>query len=494
MHEYDDDRKVRDDGSHEWRVPPRWRYTHSPLRMRRSPHRVVLDVFGFRHTTGCRWSHEGTVSTLRILSVLVIAAPVGGPMVFASPAAAKVGPSSNAKVVKVLDGDSVRVKLSKTGSTGRIDLIGVKAPSGSACFASESTAALKKLLPVGAKITFRDELVVGGRGRYVTRGAKFVNVEMLKSGSARVGSVSKLARARVLKQTSAAARQSRKGLFAKCIAAGDKPGTPPTGTTTTPGPVTVTVPTPATGDPATAADRLKAALSNTRLTDLETDSQTSTRNDTAFCGDGRAQRREEFISVGGGGLSPLTFDGTWRIGDTAVRQDGSIAGTVSIIADDTSIDRRFLTVVLGTDGKVRNPNFNASDQQALQSACAQQPASQAVDNDSRAARDGFLQALIGGRFELSGRQTDFCPSGAIRREGGQIVAAGTPVVEWGYMLADQPGTLRVGVIRIVDVARKSSRRLLLALLPDGTILASEFGVGDPSGTQSAAATKGAASC
>jgi endonuclease YncB( thermonuclease family) len=434
------------------------------------------------------------MSTLRILSVLVIAAPVGGPMLFASPAAAKVGPSSKAKVVKVLDGDSVRVKLAKTGSTGRIDLVGVKAPTGTACFASESTAALKKLLPVGAQITFRDELAVGGRGRYVTRGAKFVNAEMLKSGSARVGSLSKLARATMLKQTSAAAQQSRKGLFAKCVAAGDGTGTPSTGTATTPGTDTVTVPTPAAGDPATTADRLKAALSNTRLTDLRTDSQTSTRNDTAFCGDGRAERREQFFQVGGGGASDQTFDGSWRIDDTAVRQDGSIAATVSIIADDTSMNTRKLTVVLGTDGKVRNPNFNASDQQVLQGACPQQPASQTVDNDSQAARDGFLQALIGGRFVLSGRQTDFCASGATRREGGQIVAAGTPVVEWGFKVSDQTQTGRVGVIRIVDVARKSSRRLLLALLPDGTVLTSEFGVDDPSGTDAATATNGAASC
>src|SRR5688572_996481 len=86
--------------------------------------------------------------------------------------------SRSGSVVKVVDGDSVRVKVK--GRTVKVDLLGIRAADD----CGDSAAKLRSLLRRGAKVRF----VADGsrRGAYVFRGSKLVNREMLAAGLAKL--------------------------------------------------------------------------------------------------------------------------------------------------------------------------------------------------------------------------------------------------------------------------------------------------------------------
>lgn len=392
----------------------------------------------------------------------------------ALPTAANAASSRKATVVSVLDGDTVRVKIGARIAT--IDLIGVRAPTGRSCFARESRSALRKLLPTRASVAVLDETRVRGRGRYVTRKGRLINTEMLRKGNARLGGLTNVRKASALRAAERSGRTARRGLHRICVAPKAPATTEPAVTPDTqPGPV-----------PQAAA--IRAALAGRTLTELFTDNQRSERNDTRFCADGRTERREELIQ--NGREQPLIVDlkGSWAVLDTQAAPDGSITAQVAVRSDDPSFDTRILNLVLGTDGKVRSPRFNASDVQPDTRSCAAAPAGAPVENDTPASRDGLVAAVSGARLEAAGRQTDVCPGPRlVRRENGVVVADGTLGVEW----AISDGTTRLGVMQVTDASRGTSRRLLVQVSGGGPVQIQELG---RDGAAAVTATRGTASC
>jgi micrococcal nuclease len=378
-----------------------------------------------------------------------------------------------ATVRAVVDGDTVRVALA--GRTGTIDLVGVRAPVGRACFAAQSRAALRRLLPAGTRVRVVDEPALRGRGRYVLKGGRLVNAAVLRAGGARLGALAGVRRRGALRDAEAAARRARRGLFGRC--AGSAP------------PADATVPT---GDgprgPLAQRTAIRQALEGRVLSDVRTDSQSSTRNDTTFCADGRAERREELIPRDAPDPVRAAFAGSWAILDTAANPDGSTSAEVVVRADDPSFDTRTLRLVLGTDGQVRNVDFAATQVGAAPGPCAAAPPGAPNQNDTPQARDGLVAALQGARLEAAGRQTDVCPGPRlVRREAGDVAADGALVVEWA--LSD--GATRAGVLQVADAARGTSRRLLVAIDAQGAVSVREFGRGEG---QTVNAVRGAAAC
>ncbi len=392
----------------------------------------------------------------------------------ALPAGAQAASSQRATVVSVLDGDTVRVKIGRR--TGTIDLIGIKAPTGKSCFAREARTALRKLLPTRSAISVLDETRVRGRGRYVTRNGKLINTEMLRKGNARLGSLTKVRRASALRAAERSGRRGKRGLHKACAAPKLPATTEPAATPDTqPGPVPQAV-------------AVRTALAGGTLTELFTDNQRSERNDTRFCADGRTERREELIQNGRD--QPLIVDikGSWAVLDTQAAPDGSITAQVVVRSDDPVFDPRILNLVLGADGKVRSPRFNASEVQPDARPCAAPAAGAPVQNDTPAARDGLVAAVSGARLEAAGRQTDVCPGPRlVRRENGIVVADGTLGVEW----AISDGTTRLGVMQVSDATRGTSRRVIVQIDAAGAIQIQELG---RDGAAAVPATRSAASC
>lgn len=92
------------------------------------------------------------------------------------------------KVVKVIDGDTVRVRL-PSGRRPQVEVMGFAAPfKAGACGVAESKSALSALLPKGTKIVLtsdptQPDKIIGGRlFRYIDKGSKDIGKLMLKTG------------------------------------------------------------------------------------------------------------------------------------------------------------------------------------------------------------------------------------------------------------------------------------------------------------------------
>ncbi len=397
--------------------------------------------------------------TVMRTAAALVAAAAALPFLAGPAAAAPVRPAT---VVSVVDGDTVRVRVA--GRLGTIDLIGVKAPTGGQCFATESRRELRRLLPVRARIGIEDETRLRGRGRYVTRAGKLVNTNMVRRGAARLGSLTRVGRAQALRAADRSARAARRGLVARCGGGG----------TVTPGPAVET------DGPAAQVGAMRRALEGRQLRDVRTDTNSSTENVTAFCAENRTTRREQTIFRDSPEQSLLTQEsGSWAVTNTARQADGSLATEVLVRFDKSSFETRTLQLVLGADGVVRMPG-RAAELSPAANPCGANAPDGTLDNDSAAARDGFLAALNGARIGAGGRDTDFCPGRVIRREGGAIAADGAPIVEWA--VADPTG--RIGIVRIEDATRGTSRRVLIALpAGGGAPRVGELGRGDAAATE-----------
>ena len=409
--------------------------------------------------------HRGRLATLCTLAGVTVLAAVAGPVASAHGATGR-----SATVVKVVDGDSVRVRLGRRTRT--IDLVGVRAPRGGACFAARSRSALRRLLPRGARVRVADERRIGGRGRYVFRRGRLVNAAMLRAGAARVRATRRFARGAALRSAARSAAGADRGLHGRC----DAPDPPAA----------------ALGDRTSTeeAGRIKAALDGLQMSTFRTDTNSSDRADTLFCATARVRRTEEFTPRDpGAGPIVNQFDGSWAIGDTIDNPDGSLRAEVLLRADDPTQELRTLVLVLGADGTVRQEGQGATDSSRSDAACAGPPAGAAFENDTAVARQRFTDAVLGKRFDVPGIGiTDACAGPRLRRtEGGQVVADGTLVVEW----AVSDGSTHVGIVRVEDAARGSSRRLQIALPAGGTPELQEFGGRD---SQAKAVTAGGAQC
>jgi hypothetical protein len=321
---------------------------------------------------------------------------------------------------------------------------------------------------------------VKGRGRYVTRAGKLVNTEMLRRGAARLGSLTRVARSSALRAAERSGRTARRGLHRSCRASGPAPA---------PDPGSPAGPGPEADGPAAQQRAMRTALEGFELRDVFTDTNSSSENVTRFCADGRAQRQEQTIFRNSPDQSLLTIEaGSWAITNTARQADGSLAAEVLVRFDKASFETRTLPLILGADGVVRMQG-RAAQGAPSSTPCPAAAPDGTLDNDSQAARDGLLAALTGLRLSAAGRDSDFCPGRITRREGGVVVAEGAPVVEWA--VSDATGQL--GLLRVEDAARGTSRRVLVAL-PAGTEggpQIGELGRGD-AGPQ--AATRATAAC
>jgi endonuclease YncB( thermonuclease family) len=382
--------------------------------------------------------------------------------------------ADRATVVRVVDGDSLRV----TGPRGSrtVDLLGVRAPRGQACFAVEARRALARRLPSGSRVRLLADRSRGGRGRYVFRGTVFINASVLRAGAGRVARLSGLRRAATLRAASRSAKELGRGLFGACDR--DAGGTTPGGDTgpgrPTPGVPAPGAPAPAGDGAAETADAVRAALLGRQLLDLSSGASSSTRNTTRFCADNRADRTEEFNGTSGFFRNELT--GTWAVLGTRRQNDASLFADVLFTADDGSFDPRVITISVSQDGTVRREGANASELQAGGSCAPGQPDG-TLENDTAAARSRVLQQLVGKRVEAADASltADFCSATrSLQRERGAVVIDGPWSVEWA---ASAP-QIMLAALALKDARSSASRRLLVVLPSAGQAQLQNLGAGE----------------
>jgi micrococcal nuclease len=195
--------------------------------------------------------------------------------------------AAGATVVKVVDGDTVRVKAN--GRTRSVNLRGVDAPEKADCYGSEATQALKRLLPRGARVTLRNGSI--------RRGRKLVNEALVRSGDAR-------ATGGQLTAAQDAARTAGRGLWAACPA----PQPPGSGT---PGGGTPPPPDVITGD--AAIQRARTDLQGRRFTRIRTPSSfSSSESRLHLCSDGSFYEQVWTYSDFGG-TTYGEYRGRWEV-------------------------------------------------------------------------------------------------------------------------------------------------------------------------------------
>jgi endonuclease YncB( thermonuclease family) len=263
-----------------------------------------------------------TPSRSRLLAVV---APL---LAIALMAPAAEAAATRAKVVRVLDGETVRVSVA--GAPRAVRLLGVDAPARGACFGAEAATALRRLLPRGATV----RLTTDGRrrGAYVQRGAQRVNQAMLAGGFATAGRLSGLRQRGSLSAAEERAEAAGRGLWKACAA----PPAPPAGAAPVAAPV---APAPV----ATMSDRLTGELAGRRLRFFESSGGCElgcfiTERSLEFCSDGRFAFESKFSTSGNG--DERRDEGAWRVRDATLAPDGTLAGTIEqTLLRGTSIDR-----------------------------------------------------------------------------------------------------------------------------------------------------------
>jgi endonuclease YncB( thermonuclease family) len=111
-----------------------------------------------------------------------------------------------ATVARVIDGDTVALKDGR-----KVDLVGVTVPP---CYAAQARAKLRQLLPARAKVRLRSE-PKQRRARYVFRGSKLINAELIRAGAAQAAPEG-LEQAAKLTSAEAAAKSRAAGLWTTC--------------------------------------------------------------------------------------------------------------------------------------------------------------------------------------------------------------------------------------------------------------------------------------
>jgi endonuclease YncB( thermonuclease family) len=127
-----------------------------------------------------------------------------------------VAPATAATVVRVVDGDTVKVR--DAGKLRTVDLAGVDAPERGACASTEARRGLARLLPGGARVRLQRDADAPSRARYLFRGGRLVNAAVLRRGLARAGNTGDLSRRAGLEAAAQHAQQQRKGIWTSCEA------------------------------------------------------------------------------------------------------------------------------------------------------------------------------------------------------------------------------------------------------------------------------------
>ena len=127
-----------------------------------------------------------------------------------------VAPAAAATVVRVIDGDTVKVR--DDGKLRTVDLAGVNAPERGACAGTEARRGLARLLPAGARVRLQRDADAPARARYVFRGGRLVNAAVLRRGLARAEDTGELSKREPLEAAAQEAQQQRKGIWKSCEA------------------------------------------------------------------------------------------------------------------------------------------------------------------------------------------------------------------------------------------------------------------------------------
>jgi micrococcal nuclease len=173
----------------------------------------------------------------RVLATVALLVGLAGCQSAASPGPATpaLGVDGRGSMVRVVDGDTIVVRLA--GREERVRLIGIDTPesvkpgSPVECFGKEASGHLASLLPEGTVVRLKGDVEQRDRyGRllaYVYRDADglFVNAVMARDGFAEPLTVPpNVAHTAELATAARSARESGRGLWAACPA----PGAPPT--------------------------------------------------------------------------------------------------------------------------------------------------------------------------------------------------------------------------------------------------------------------------
>lgn len=114
------------------------------------------------------------------------------------------------KVVRVMDGDTVRVAAKKRGvrKVSKLHLAGIDAPARGECLGKAARKRLRSLLPRRARIVVRR--------REIRRGGRSANVAMVRAGLARVKRAPARSLRRRLRRAQRSARKRERGIFGRC--------------------------------------------------------------------------------------------------------------------------------------------------------------------------------------------------------------------------------------------------------------------------------------
>lgn len=129
-----------------------------------------------------------------------------------------------AKIVKVIDGDTVDARLRSSGVVKRVRMIGINTPESGTCGYSTATSSLKKLTPVGTIVTLVSDPTqalkdrYGRLLRYVMKSGYDMNRKQVHRGMAKVYVVNDdpFQRVRGYRSAQADARDANRGLWKNC--------------------------------------------------------------------------------------------------------------------------------------------------------------------------------------------------------------------------------------------------------------------------------------
>lgn len=129
-----------------------------------------------------------------------------------------------AKIVKVVDGDTVDARLTATGAVKRVRMLGINTPESGTCGYATATNSLKKLTPVGTVVTLVSDPTqslkdrYGRLLRYVMKSGYDMNRRQVYRGMAKLYVVSGDPFQRVSSYRSALddARDANRGLWKSC--------------------------------------------------------------------------------------------------------------------------------------------------------------------------------------------------------------------------------------------------------------------------------------
>ena len=205
-----------------------------------------------------------------------------------------VAPATAATVVRVVDGDTVKVR--DDGKLRTVDLAGVKAPERGACASPEARRGLARLLPAGARVRLQRDADAPAGARYVFRGGRLVNAAVLRRGLARIGDTGELSRRAGLEAAAQDAQQQRKGIWKSCEA----PPPPPS-------------PQPPSGGPE-AVTRARADLAGRMFIKITSTSiLNSSEARLHLCRDGYAVLDTSWSSDASGGSGASRTEGSWEV-------------------------------------------------------------------------------------------------------------------------------------------------------------------------------------